>query len=90
MDRAVERGAILFHMVCGCSPKPGMSRPMQATMHTAILRRPRSFEIVERPRPIAGPGEAVLKIVATAVCHSDLEMYTGRHPGLRYPIGPRT
>jgi 2-desacetyl-2-hydroxyethyl bacteriochlorophyllide A dehydrogenase len=55
-------------------------------MQTAILRKPRCFEIVERPRPVAGVGEAVVKIVATAVCHSDLEMYTGRHPGLRYPI----
>ncbi len=59
---------------------------MRSTMQTAILQKPRCFEIVERPRPIASPGEAVVKIVATAVCHSDLEMYTGRHPALHYPI----
>ncbi len=55
-------------------------------MLAAILQKPRYFEIVERPIPIASPGQAVVRIAATAVCHSDLEMYTGRHPGLRYPI----
>ena len=35
---------------------------------------------------MAGPGEVVVQIAATAVCHTDLEIYTGRHPGVNYPV----
>ena len=52
----------------------------------AILRSPRTFEIAERPRPVAAEGEAVVRIAATAVCHTDLEIYTGNHAGVRYPV----
>ena len=27
-----------------------------------------------------------MRIAATAVCHTDLEIYTGRHPGVKYPV----
>ncbi|MBI1965921.1 MAG: alcohol dehydrogenase catalytic domain-containing protein [Betaproteobacteria bacterium] len=53
---------------------------------TAVLGTPRRFEIVGRPKPAAGPGEVVVRVAATAVCHTDLEIYTGRHPGVRYPV----
>ena len=53
---------------------------------TAVLEAPRRFEIVERPMPIAGPDEVVVRIAATAVCHTDLSIYTGDHPGVRYPV----
>lgn len=53
---------------------------------TAVLGAPRRLEIVERDRPTAGPGEVVVQVAATAVCHTDLEIYTGRHPGVRYPV----
>lgn len=52
----------------------------------AVLRAPRSFELAQKPRPMAGPGQAVVRVAATAVCHTDLEIYTGRHPGVRYPV----
>ncbi len=53
---------------------------------TAVLEAPRRFELIDRPRPVAEPGEVVVRIAATAVCHTDLEIYTGRHPGVRYPV----
>jgi len=53
---------------------------------TALLERPRHFELVERPLPVAGPGEVVVRVAATAVCHTDLGIYTGDHPGVRYPV----
>lgn len=53
---------------------------------TALLRAPREFELVERDKPRPGPGEAVMRTVATAVCHTDLSIYTGQHPGVRYPV----
>lgn len=55
-------------------------------MRTAVLESPRRFQIAERLMPVAGSGEVVVRTAATAVCHTDLEIYTGRHPGVRYPV----
>jgi 2-desacetyl-2-hydroxyethyl bacteriochlorophyllide A dehydrogenase len=52
----------------------------------AILRGPRKFEIVDRARPLPREGEALVKIAATAVCHTDLDMYTGANKAVRYPV----
>src|SRR3989304_1163119 len=40
---------------------------------------------VARPTPVARAGGALVRVAATAVCHTDLEIYTGRHPGVRLP-----
>jgi 2-desacetyl-2-hydroxyethyl bacteriochlorophyllide A dehydrogenase len=55
-------------------------------MIAAVLQAPRRLELVARPTPVARRGEAVVRIAATAVCHTDLEIYTGRHPGVRLPV----
>ena len=55
-------------------------------MLTAVLEAPRRFGIAERPVPEPGPGEVVVRVAATAVCHTDLSIYTGDHPGVRYPV----
>ena len=52
----------------------------------AVLAEPRRFEVAEQATPRPARGEAVVRIVATAVCHTDLAIYTGRHPGVRYPV----
>lgn len=52
----------------------------------AVLTAPRRFELATRTMPVAGPGQVVVRVAATAVCHTDLEIYTGRHPGVRYPV----
>lgn len=36
--------------------------------------------------PVADSGEVVVHIAATAVCHTDLAIYTGEHPGVKYPV----
>jgi 2-desacetyl-2-hydroxyethyl bacteriochlorophyllide A dehydrogenase len=59
---------------------------MPESTRVAVLRSPRTFEIVERPRPRPAAGEAIVKIAATAVCHTDLEIYTGHHAGVHYPV----
>jgi 2-desacetyl-2-hydroxyethyl bacteriochlorophyllide A dehydrogenase len=59
---------------------------MTTGMRTAVLDAPRRFGIVDRPRPVAGAGEVLVRIAATAVCHTDLAIYTGAHPGVRYPV----
>lgn len=55
-------------------------------MRTAVLHAPRKLAVVERPKPVAGPGEVIVQTAATAVCHTDLSIYTGDHPGVRYPV----
>ena len=55
-------------------------------MRTAVLEMPRKLRVVERPKPEAGPGEVLVETAATAVCHTDLSIYTGAHPGVRYPV----
>ena len=59
---------------------------MADVSRTALLERPRRFDIVDRAVPIAAPGEVVVRVAATAVCHTDLGIYTGDHPGVRYPV----
>jgi 2-desacetyl-2-hydroxyethyl bacteriochlorophyllide A dehydrogenase len=58
--------------------------PQKST--TIVLSAPRRFDVVERPVPAPGEGEALVRIAATAVCHTDLDMYTGGPRNLRYPI----
>jgi 2-desacetyl-2-hydroxyethyl bacteriochlorophyllide A dehydrogenase len=52
----------------------------------AVLEAPRRLAVVDRAVPTPGRGEARVRIAATAVCHTDLEIYTGRHPNVRYPV----
>lgn len=53
---------------------------------TAVLESPRRLGLVERPTPAPGPGAALVRVAATAICHTDLAIYTGSHPGVRYPV----
>ncbi|MEN3353768.1 MAG: hypothetical protein V7640_1926 [Betaproteobacteria bacterium] len=55
-------------------------------MHAAVLKAPRQFEISSRPVPTAGSADVVVRVAATAVCHTDLGIYSGQHPGVRYPV----
>ncbi len=59
---------------------------MTAQTRTALLERPRHFELVDRPMPQAGPGDVIVRVAATAVCHTDLGIFTGDHPGVKYPV----
>ena len=55
-------------------------------MHAAVLAAPRQFAIADRPAPVAGAGDVVVRVAATAICHTDLGIYTGEHPGVHYPV----
>ncbi|HEY7674291.1 MAG TPA: alcohol dehydrogenase catalytic domain-containing protein [Burkholderiales bacterium] len=55
-------------------------------MRAAVLEAPRRFAVVGRDMPHPGPGEVRVRTVATAVCHTDLSIYTGQHPGVHYPL----
>lgn len=59
---------------------------MQEESRVAILSGPRTFDLVARARPTPREGEALIRIAATAVCHTDLDMYTGSNKAVRYPV----
>ncbi len=46
------------------------------------------FELVERPVPEPGPGEARIRVQACGVCHSDASAKQGGMPQQVYPIVP--
>jgi 2-desacetyl-2-hydroxyethyl bacteriochlorophyllide A dehydrogenase len=52
----------------------------------AVLEGPRRLVVAEHETVAPGPGHARVRIAATAVCHTDLEIYRGRHPDVRYPV----
>ena len=52
----------------------------------AVLEVPRRLAIAERHVTEPGRGEARVRVAATAVCHTDLEIFAGRYPNVRYPV----
>ncbi|MGW4643765.1 zinc-dependent alcohol dehydrogenase [Sphaerisporangium sp. NPDC004334] len=54
-------------------------------MRALVFHGPWEMTVEDRPEPVPGPGDALLEIVATGICGSDLHGYTGengrRHPG---------
>lgn len=55
-------------------------------MRSVVLEAPRKIIVADRPLPLPGEGEVLVRIAATAVCHTDLDMYTGGIASLRYPV----
>ncbi len=59
------------------------------TMRAVQISQPGApFELVQRPRPVPGPGEVLVKVQACGVCHSDCFAKDGLAPGIPYPIVP--
>lgn len=53
-----------------------------------VSSRGGDFELVEREVPTAGPGQALVKVEACGVCHSDMFAKEGLHPGVTFPARP--
>ena len=53
---------------------------MKALVHTGPLR----LEYMDRPDPVAGPGDVLVRVEAVAICGSDVHGYTGT-TGRRIP-----
>jgi D-arabinose 1-dehydrogenase-like Zn-dependent alcohol dehydrogenase len=47
-----------------------------------------AFELVERDVPEPGPGEALVRVQACGICHSDSYIKEGGFPGVTYPAVP--
>jgi len=58
---------------------------MPETMKAILCREPRQLEIVERPVPVAGPGEALVRVRRIGICGTDMHIYQGNQPYFVYP-----
>ena len=59
---------------------------MALSSRTAVLTAPRSFSIIDRAVPALAPDHVVVRIAATAVCHTDLGIFKGLYANLKYPV----
>lgn len=56
-------------------------------MKAVVIERPETVKLVDKPIPNPEPGFARIKVMAAAVCATDLEVLHGRIPA-NYPITP--
>ncbi|WP_298234639.1 zinc-dependent alcohol dehydrogenase family protein [uncultured Azohydromonas sp.] len=58
-------------------------------MKAMVLQRPGTpLVLQERADPVPGPGEVRLRVLACAVCRTDLHVVDGELPGTRLPVVP--
>jgi threonine dehydrogenase-like Zn-dependent dehydrogenase len=49
-------------------------------MQAAVFEGPGRIALRERPRPHAGPGEAVVRVTTTTICGTDIHILRGEYP----------
>jgi propanol-preferring alcohol dehydrogenase len=54
----------------------------------ALADEPDPLALVERPDPVPGPGEVVVRVRACGVCHTELDEIEGRTPPPQLPVIP--
>ncbi len=60
-----------------------------ATMRAMQVKEPgAAFELIEREVPAPGPGQALVRVHACGVCHSDAFAKEGGYPGVSHPLVP--
>ena len=50
------------------------------TMRATVFHAPNAISVDEVPRPVAGVGEAVIRITLTTICGTDLHILRGEYP----------
>ncbi|MFD2118123.1 zinc-binding alcohol dehydrogenase family protein [Paenibacillus yanchengensis] len=56
-----------------------------STMKAIVCQSPDHFELVDKERPVAKAGEALLQVKKIGICGTDLHAYRGRQPYFVYP-----
>jgi len=56
-------------------------------MRAAVLRAPRALRVERVEPPVAGPGEALVRVTAAGICGTDYRIWTGER-SVRYPLTP--
>jgi 2-desacetyl-2-hydroxyethyl bacteriochlorophyllide A dehydrogenase len=53
-----------------------------------MLDSPGELRIETCAQPVAGPGEAIVRVMRCGICGSDIHSYLGRHPLVVFPVTP--
>ncbi len=61
---------------------------MTETMRAAVLIEPGRFEVKDVPRPEPGRSEALIKIVRTGICGTDMHIFHGHYAADKLPMIP--
>ena len=54
-------------------------------MKALSIDRPGVAQLVDRPHPVAGPGEVLLQVAFAGLCGTDLSAFLGKNPNVEYP-----
>ena len=54
-------------------------------MRQLLLEKPGEFRWTEIPTPVAGPGEALVRVRRCGVCGTDIHAYAGKQPFFSFP-----
>ena len=57
-------------------------------MRTIEITKPFEVRLTDQPMPVAGPGEALLRVLYCGICGADVASYTGNQPFTTYPRIP--
>jgi D-arabinitol dehydrogenase (NADP+) len=56
-------------------------------MQSIVIEKPKAIELTERPVPEPGPGEVLIKVMASGICGTDIHIFNGEYLGA-YPVIP--
>lgn len=62
------------------TPQERAGAARAATMRAAVFHGPGDIRVDEVPRPIPGPGEAVIRVTLTTICGTDVHIFKGEYP----------
>jgi alcohol dehydrogenase len=51
-----------------------------STMRAAVFVAPGRLEVRDVPRPVAGPGDAIIRVTLTTICGTDVHILKGEYP----------
>ncbi len=54
-------------------------------MKVLVCRQPGELALEERPDPVAGAGEVLVRPLRIGICGTDYHIFEGKHPFLQYP-----
>ncbi len=57
-------------------------------MKTVLIEKPFEIAVTDTEKPVAGEGEAILKVLYCGICGADVASYTGNQPFTTYPRIP--
>lgn len=65
-----------------------MTASLPDTMRAVVYPRPGEFNVGDVPTPHAGKGQAVVRVLSSTLCGTDLKIFAGEFPGVKFPHIP--